>query len=187
MSFEDRLHYWVERGFPSDMLKIAAIAQRYRYAKHNGTRVSDFARGNHDVKLSDLKDVPAYQIPEFRWFFPTDSEDERRRELALTLVNQFNFIYRRGTSDNQTEDTKSCAWCKLLFGDKGGSETETFHKDHILPLQFFPDFDDDWNIQWLCATHNSIKGSFPIPIQSKFSLEEWRQIIVDHINMLSRS
>jgi len=180
--FDEHFRYWVDKGFPSDMLKIAALAQQFKH-KRTGNGVADLAKGNEEIANTNFE-VPETRIPEFQWYFsPVTPSKEGRSELLNTLLQQFNLKYTRDQHTDNRQD-KECAWCKLLFGSEGVLETTTFHKDHILPLMFFAHFDEDWNIQWLCDTHNSIKGSFPIPIQGRYTPLKWNHIIIDQIKKL---
>lgn len=180
-SFDEHFRYWVDSGFPSDMLKIAALAQLFKH-KRTGNGVADLAKGNEEIANTNFE-VAETRIFEFQWYFSGTPSKEERSELINTLLQQFNLKYTRDQNTDNRQDI-ICAWCKLLFGSEGVLETTTFHKDHILPLMFFAVFDENWNIQWLCDTHNSIKGSFPIPIQDKHTPPEWNQIIIDQIKKL---
>jgi 5-methylcytosine-specific restriction endonuclease McrA len=103
-----------------------------------------------------------YQSDDFVMRWLESGNEKRKKDVLMRIHVAKACLVKREKTALATGD---CAWCTLFPGEVKLKAEEI---DHIIPFSFFPQFDGkEWNYQGLCKTHNSQKGSFPVPVQNK--------------------
>ena len=178
-SFEQQWKFWVDNKYSQDWLKTSAHANFLKY-KHKDD-VSEFKGSQDKVKNAVTahyfekvigEEIEAMQL-DLTWY--NSGNPEQKCKLKKLMLVQ---VASRAIRNNKTDRGNKCAWCQLL--DIEG-EHEVFHDDHIFPLSLGGS-NDEWNRQTLCESHNSIKSSFPLPIQNKMSSEGFLTAHISHLN-----
>jgi hypothetical protein len=179
-SFEQQWKFWVDNKYTQDWLKTSAHANFLKH-KHKDD-VSEFKGSQDKVKNAVTayyfekiigEEIEAMQL-DLTWY--NSGNPEQKYKLKKLMLVQ---VASKATRNNKSERGNECAWCQLL-GIEG--EHEVFHDDHTFPLSLGGS-DEDWNKQTLCESHNSIKSSFPIPIQNKMSSNDFLE---RHIQLLNK-
>ena len=183
-SFEQQWKFWVDNKYTQDWLITSAHANflKNKHKKEvNGITKKFRSRRQEYInyavtalyeELITLEEIEAMKL-DLTWYDSGNSEQKCKLK-KLMLVN----VASTANRDKSSIRTKKCSWCELLEIE---GEHEVFHDDHIFPLSLGGS-EDGWNKQTLCNIHNSIKSSFPIPIQNQMSSQDFLAKHINHLN-----